>query len=116
MKILIVEENQAMSKVIRNIITEQNNQIIELNNIEYLNEFVEKNNLEWLIIDIDTKINSSINSIKNLKQKYPEIKIILITDLIDDYIKVKTAELGVQYLLSKENIIEIKTLINSYKK
>ncbi len=58
MKILIVEENQAMSKVIRNIITEQNNQIIELNNIEYLNEFVEKNNLEWLIIDIDTKINS----------------------------------------------------------
>lgn len=115
MKILIVEDNQAMNKVIKNIITEQNNQIIELNNLEYLNEFVEKNKPDWLIIDIDTKINSTINSIKNIKQKEQNIKIIVITDLIDDYIKIKTAELGVQYLLSKENIIEIKTLINSDK-
>lgn len=115
MKILIVEDNQAMNKVIKNIITEQNNQIIELNNLEYLNEFVEKNKPDWLIIDIDTKINSTINSIKNIKQKEQNIKIIVITDLIDDYIKIKTAELDVQYLLSKENIIEIKTLINSDK-
>ncbi|GAB6283001.1 MAG: hypothetical protein STSR0008_17550 [Ignavibacterium sp.] len=116
MKILIVEDNQAMNKVIRNIITEQDNQIMELNNSESLIGFVEKNKPDWLILDIDTKVNSSINSIKNLKIKNQNIKIIIITDLIDDYLKAKTTEIEVQYLLSKENIIEIKSLINSIKK
>jgi YesN/AraC family two-component response regulator len=99
-RILIVDDNVMMRKLIRNLFREENFEIEEASNgIEGL-EIVEQNTFDLIITDIIMPKMEGIELIMNLRKNFPEIKIIAISGGKPYYLYM-AKKLGIQGVFTK---------------
>jgi len=99
-RILIVDDNVMMRKLIRNLFRDENYEIEEASNgIEGL-EIAGQNSFDLIITDIIMPKMEGIELIMNLRKKFPEIKIIAISGGKPYYLYM-AKKLGIQGVFTK---------------
>jgi CheY-like chemotaxis protein len=116
MKIMIVDDNQGMRDVIKNMLGSTNAEFIEC---EDGGEAVGRYSQElpdWITMDLSMEYVDGISAASELQAMYPDARIIIVTDYNDNVLRDKAKEAGAYAYVLKENLHELPVILNSILK
>jgi CheY-like chemotaxis protein len=116
MKIMIVDDNQGMRDVIKNMLGSTNAEFIEC---EGGGEAVGRYSQElpdWITMDLSMTSVDGLSAASELQAMYPKAKIIIVTDFNDNVLRDKAKGIGAYAYVLKENLHELPIILNSILK
>ncbi len=112
MKFLIVDRNARFRAFLSEFIAQDNDIIIELENSKNIRSAFIRNEPDFIIIVLQSR-DDGLNSAARLKNEFPKVRIILISDYSDEKIKTRAKQIGADRAVSKENLLELQELVYS---
>jgi len=116
MKIMIVDDNQKIREVIKNMLASDGVDFIEC---EDGGEAVGRYSQElpdWVLMDLSMEYVDGVTATGELQAMYPDARIIIVTDYNDKELREKAKELGAYAYVLKESLHELPVIINSILK
>ena len=115
MKLLLVDDNERMRKVMKNIFSPFFEEVIECNDgIEAVKAF--KQELpDWVVMDIKMKMMDGIEATAKIISLYPDAKIIVVSQFKDSMTIDSAMKAGAIEYVSKENLYKVMEVINNSK-
>lgn len=115
MKILIVEDNPLMRKEIAEMVKGKDNEVLQCDDGIYVESIYKSSKPDIIFMDIRMKQMNGLDATKNLIGKYPEAKVIIVTNIADKKLKEIAFKNGAIGYLLKDNLSDIKNYIaNQY--
>ena len=117
MKILIVDDSARMRNMIKSMVRlkQTSKDTLEFfecsDGIEAIAEY-EKIHPDWLLIDIAMKNMNGLDASAIIKKRFPEAKIIIITNYDDAQFRRRALQYGIVHYVLKENLNQIQEIIN----
>lgn len=111
MKILIVDDNKNIREMIKSILANENNQLFECDDGIYSLDMCTKYNPDCILMDYKMKYLDGITATRNIKAKYPAVKIIMVTNYSNDDIAVESVKAGAEELIPKEKLYLLPQII-----
>lgn len=72
-------------------------------------------NPDWVIMDIQLKDENGLDIIKDLKQKYPDAQVVVLTQHDDKFFRKRAEELNTQGYFLKDDLKKLYEFIRSNK-
>ncbi len=111
MKILIVDDNKQMRFAVKSLISHESIEFYEASDgaegVEVYNKILP----DWVIMDIKMEKLNGIEATKQIKKSNPSANIIILTNYDTKYYHKAAINAGAGYFLSKQNLIELKSII-----
>ena len=99
-RILVVDDNLMMRKLIRNIFSNEEYEIVEAENGVVGLEIARKNDIDLVVTDIIMPVMEGLELIMHLKRDFPDIKIIAISGGKPYYLYM-AKKLGIEGIFTK---------------
>jgi len=116
MNILIADDNNKLREMIKEILAEYLDtvhSIIECKDgAEAITQY-EKHHPDWVLMDIEMGIMDGIAASKKIIQKYPQAKIMIVTQYNDAAYREAAKKMGVIAYVLKEDLVDIPVLLKS---
>lgn len=117
MKLLIVDDNPIMRKLIRSMVTDVNDTVSELDDGEKVVQMYTDATPDFVLMDIGMPKVNGIMATENLKKEFPDARVIIVTNYSGKEIHDAAEEAGVEKYFMKDDITEVKKyLISEMKK
>lgn len=116
MKFLIVDDNEKFRSYLREFITGKNDKCVELDDGINVASAFREFKPDLVLLDIVMKKVNGFSAAEKLKKEFPEARIVFVSDYTDKYFKKKAETLGVEGFVPKENLYELKEIIQQHKK
>lgn len=117
MKLLIVEDNALMRKLIKSIVNDLADQIEECEDGSEALEVYAKHLHEWILMDVKMPKTDGITASREIIARYPEAQICIVTDYADQKTRQAASDAGALEYVLKDNLADIrKVIIKNYKK
>jgi len=113
MTLMIVDDNLKMRQMIRTLFIDMFDSLIECSSGEEAIDSYEKTFPDWVLMDIKMKKLNGIAATKQIIQKHPEAKIIIITQYEDTALHDAAINAGAVSYYHKEDITAIPGFIKS---
>jgi DNA-binding NarL/FixJ family response regulator len=113
MKLLIVEDNPAMRRMLKDMFQSEFEEIIECEDGSEAFKSYKIYNPDWVFMDIKMRTMNGIKTSRIIKNSYPEAKIIILTDYDDTKLRSEAKSSGVYAYILKENIFDIYNIIKN---
>jgi CheY-like chemotaxis protein len=111
MKILIVEDNPAMRRVIRRMIEDFADEVIECSDgAEAFVLYAEKNP-DWVLMDIEMTEVDGITTTRRIKTDFPEAKILIVTNYDDTGLRHAADQAGACGYVLKDNLFVLSSFL-----
>lgn len=78
-KIMVVDENKEMRKMIAELLTSEKNEIIELEDGDDAVEQYGKIKPDWVLMDINMKTVNGLEAAKRIKDNFPDAHIAIVS-------------------------------------
>jgi DNA-binding NarL/FixJ family response regulator len=114
--ILIVEDHILLAKLLNHQLSEEDNFVVGgiLSSVDEMLLFLNQNHVDVILLDLILPNCDGLSILKQLKEIYPKIKVIIITMIEEPEIIYKAVKLGVNgYLTKHTEVEEIRDAINS---
>lgn len=122
MKIFLVEDHEIIKEGLIRVFSKQNDFEIagEAKNVEGLCTFLKSDEVDVAIISFASPESSELNIIKNLREDYPNLKILVLSMYADERFAVRTMKFGAAGFLTKrapakEFIAAVRKIISGNK-
>ena len=116
MKYLIVDDNEEMRKIIRQIVYAEEDIIVECSDgIDVFNAYAE-HIPDYVLMDIRMKSMNGIIAAEKLREEFLDARIIIITGYDTPAFRQAAKNVGAIAFFSKENLSELKEFIYSREK
>ena len=113
MKVLIADDNKRMREFIKYIVNEQGHTTVEASNgLMAVDNFM-FHKPEIVLMDIKLKVMDGIEAAAIIRKISSIVKIIMVTDYNEESLKEKSFKVGANEYLLKENLIDLKKIINN---
>ena len=116
MRILIVEDNLSVRKLIRRMITESAEQIVEREDGAEAVTAYELYLPDIVLMDVKMPHMDGLTATRELLNRFPLAKILIVTDYDDDGLRRAARECGACGFALKSNLMDLEELINSVTK
>lgn len=116
MKLLLVDDNDRIRKMMRSIYSPHFDEVIECDDGESAVRAFAGNNPDWVVMDIKMKEMDGIEATKKIITAHPDAKVIIVSQFNDESTidAVKNAR-AVEFV-SKENLYKVIEVINKKNK
>lgn len=111
MKLLIVDDNARMRRMIREIVGEYAEQIFECADGAEVSTIYAKNRPDWILMDIEMTTVDGLTAARQIKSEFKEAKIIFVTNYDDAAFRESAREAGAVDYILKENLLDILPII-----
>jgi two-component system response regulator DegU len=111
MKILIVDDNASMRRMIRGIIQPLADEIYECADGGEALEIYARVFPDWVLMDIQMKPVDGITATRQIIRDYPQARILMVTNYNDDDLRQAAHEAGACQYLVKENLLDILNIL-----
>lgn len=111
MKFLIVDDNKIFSTYLREFITKESDQCIELEDGQNVNSVYNEFKPDWVVLDIMMKNANGFKVAEKLKEEFPNARFVIVSDYPDAMFRKKAEELGAAAFISKEDLFELNKII-----
>jgi DNA-binding NarL/FixJ family response regulator len=116
MKLLIVDDNSAIRSMIKWICKDQFTEINECEDGDDAVKAYEQQLPDWVLMDIKMKRMDGIEAAREIKAKFPDARIIMVSQFNDERIIEASMKLGAKEFVSKEDLPKIKEIIRRNNK
>ena len=116
MKLLIVDDNQKMRKMIRSIVAELDDTVFECEDGDEVVPLYKQTMPDFVLMDINMVRVSGIMATENLRKEFPEARVLIITNFSEKEIHKAAKEAGAEKYFMKDDIMEVKNYLIQQKK
>jgi len=116
MKLLIVDDNQKMRKMIRSIVAELDDTVFECENGDEAVHLYKQTMPDFVLMDIGMPRVNGLIATENLKKEFPEARVLIVTNFSDKEIYKSAEEAGAEKYFMKDDITEVKKYLIDQKK
>ena len=113
MTLLIVDDNDHMRLLLRNIVTDLVDEISECSDGAEALSFYQQHQPDWVLMDIRMKDVDGLTATRQIKAAYAEAKIIIVTNYDDQYLRQAAQQAGASEFVLKENLLEVRRILQS---
>jgi two-component system response regulator DegU len=111
MKLLIVEDNLDMRRLIAQIVRKKGDDIFECEDgAEALNAY-RRHAPDWVLMDIEMRLIDGISATRQIIADFPEARIAIVTDHDTKNLREAAREAGACEYIAKENLIELRKVL-----
>jgi DNA-binding NarL/FixJ family response regulator len=111
MRFLFVDDNNIFRNFLREFITREGDEFMELADGFKLNTVYKNFQPDWVMLDIQLKSSNGIKIAELLKKEFPQARFIFVTDYTDDRFRKEAEKTGAIALIPKENLFELNKII-----
>ncbi|MFH1194774.1 MAG: response regulator transcription factor [bacterium] len=111
MNLMIVDDNQKMRQMIRNLFSDMFDSMTECSSGEEAIDIYEEILPNWVLMDIKMKNVNGISATRQIIKKHPAAKIIIITQYDDSILKKEAINAGAVHFCNKIDISIIRDFI-----
>jgi DNA-binding NarL/FixJ family response regulator len=111
MKVLIVEDNQMMRKMIRRMVSDVADQISECNDGAAACEMYSRERPDWVLMDIEMGEVNGLSATRQIKAEYPEARVVIVTNYDDACLREGAREAGACGYVLKEDLTVLRQMI-----
>ena len=108
MKLLIVEDNQSVRRVIRSIVASLADEIFECEDGADALLAYTGCAPDWVLMDVSMKNVDGITATRNIRAQYPDAKIIIVTNYDEADLRESARDAGACGYVLKENLFEVR--------
>ena len=113
LRLIIVEDNQAMRGLIRSIIADLARDVSECGDgAEALAAYAERRP-DWVLMDIRMKGVDGISATRRIKAAFPDANIIIVTDYDDPKLRKAARGAGACEYVTKENLLDVRRILGA---
>lgn len=111
LKVLVVEDNQAMRSLIKSIIADLVGDLSERGDgAEALSAYAECRP-DWVLMDIRMKEMDGISATRQIKAAFPDAHIVLVTAYDDGELRREARRAGARAYVLKENLLDLRRIL-----
>jgi DNA-binding NarL/FixJ family response regulator len=114
MKLLIVEDNPGVRKVIRNLVARVASEICECADGAEVLALFRREQPDFVLMDIQMKGVDGITATRQLKAVDPTARVIIVTDYDQPDLREAAYQAGAFRYVSKENLLELVRLLKEF--
>ncbi len=111
MKILIVEDNPTVRKLIRRAIADLAEETVEREDGADALEAYETHRPDVVLMDVKMPRMDGLTATRQLLQRYPHARIVIVTDYDDDELRGAARESGACAYALKNNLMDLEAVI-----
>jgi CheY-like chemotaxis protein len=116
MKIMVVEDNPKVRRLIRYAINESCNAVIECTDGADALEAYTIHHPDLVLMDIQMPRLDGLSATKILREHYPDAKIHILSDYDEDEMRLAAAAAGASGYTSKIHIDELDSIVDQYSR
>lgn len=116
MKLLLVDDNDRIRKMMRSIYSPHFDEIIECDNGESAVRAFDVTNPDWVVMDIMMKNMNGIEATEKIIISHPDAKVIIVSQYNDETTVDAAKSAGAVGFVSKENLYKVIEVINKTNK
>jgi DNA-binding NarL/FixJ family response regulator len=114
MKLLIVEDNPGVRKVIRNLVASVAREICECADGDGVLALFRRERPDFVLMDIQMEGVDGITATRQLKAVEPTARVIIVTDYDQPDLREAAYQAGACGYVSKENLLELVRLLKEF--
>ena len=116
MKVLIVDDNAAMRRLIRRLALSPVANCFECADGAAALDAYEQHQLgsaDWVVMDVEMAGMNGLKATQRLRANHPEARVVIVTRHDDDELRNAAFRHGAYGFVPKENILALRTLLNA---
>ena len=114
MKILIVEDNQPMRRIIRRIVTDVADEVIECGDGAQAFALYAEQLPDWVLMDIEMAEVDGISATRQIKAGFPNANILIVTNYDDAGLREAANEAGACGFILKDNLLALRSFLQGH--
>ena len=114
MKALIVEDNELMRRLIKNLIGGLADVVIECGSGEAACEAYAANRPDWVLMDVQLPGLDGITATRRIKAAFPDAHILIVTEHGDEPLRQTARDAGACGYVLKENLLALRELMGTH--
>lgn len=111
MKVLIVEDNQAMRRMIRRMVADVVDEISECGDGATACSLYRELRPDWVLMDIEMGEVNGIEAARRIKADNPEARIAIVTDYDDQRLRDAATAAGATEYVLKEDLFSLRRIV-----
>ena len=115
MRLLIVEDNPEMRRVMKRMLTDLAEEIAECNDGSEALEVYTGSRPDWVLMDIEMRVMDGITATKQIMAVFPEARVIIVTNYDNQSLRQAAGEAGARAYVLKDNLFEMRSLLLAVK-
>ena len=113
MKVLIVEDNPAMRRVIRRTVAEVADEISECSDGAAACSLYDEVRPDWVLMDIEMGEVNGLLATRRITAAYPEARIVIVTNHNDQWIREAARQAGACGYVLKEDLLALRQMLKA---
>lgn len=110
---LIVDDNAVMRRLLRSLLSEQIVEIHECADGSQALAAYRQFRPDWVLMDIEMPELDGLTATRQLLSEFPAARVVIVTQYDGATFRAAARSAGACEVISKENLLELRTLINS---
>ena len=111
MKLLIVDDNASMRRLIKSIVSDLADEITECADGAEVFDAYRKYLPEWILMDVKMPKTDGITASRHIISHFPQAKICIVTDYSDAKTRQAAVDAGARDYVLKDDLINIRNVI-----
>lgn len=113
MKILIVEDNELMRRLIKSMVRDIAEKIDECSNGKEAVAAFEMDKYDWVLMDIEMAEMDGLTATAKIIAANPDARVLIVTEHDDKHLREAAEAAGAIAFIAKENLLDIRALLTS---
>ena len=115
MRLLIVEDNYQMRRLIKSIVGDLADLAFECGDGAEALEAYRAHEPDWVLMDIEMKTLDGISATRQIKAAFPDARVVIVTEYDNDDWRIEARDAGACGYVLKENLLEVRRILQSPK-
>lgn len=111
MKLLIVEDNPEMRRLITHIVRKQSESIYECADGSRALDAYREHLPDWVLMDVEMPLTDGISATRQIIHDFPDARIAVVTDYDNQTLRRAAAAAGACRFVAKTNLIELRQML-----
>lgn len=111
MKLMLVDENPAMRRMLRTIVAEADDTIVECGDgAEVLAAYLAHtfSAEDWVLMDVRMSVVGGIQATAQLKAHFPDAQVLIVTNYDDPALRAAAQQAGASAFITKDNLLAVR--------
>jgi len=115
MTVLLVDDNKEIRELEKSLFASLFDTFYESASGEEAITLFNRYKPDWVLMDFKMGKMNGIDAMKEIKEKHPEAKIIIVTQYDDNFLRNAAITSGAETYILKENLLAVQDFINNYR-